>query len=210
MKSLIAKNIKIVRKIRGFSQEEMARKIGTTSNNFYQLESGRRQISIKWMNKIAEALGLHPSQLFQENFEEKENVINAPEVIAIKKYFQANEKNEEILFDKNLLDSIGVKAENLKFIRVPSNAMYPTLQEGDYILFDELRKNIESSGIFAIKINDIVKVKRIIADIFQKKVKIICDNVDKQKFPDYEASLEDANANIEILGKVVWGSVKIN
>ena len=56
-----------------------------------------------------------------------------------------------------------------------------------------------------------LKVKRVIADVFKKRLKIISDNEDKNTYPDYEISFDDAHdlENMQVIGKVVWSGSKL-
>ena len=56
-------HIKELRKGRGFSQNELARKIGTSNQQVSYLETGRRRLTDDWMLRLAEALGCHPADL---------------------------------------------------------------------------------------------------------------------------------------------------
>ena len=65
LRLLIAKNIKKIRKIRGFSQETLAEKAGTSTTHIGMIEIGKKFPSVKMMEKIAEALGIDTPELFK-------------------------------------------------------------------------------------------------------------------------------------------------
>jgi DNA-binding XRE family transcriptional regulator len=52
----LAYQILQLRKIRNMSQSELAEKIGSTQSNIARLESGRQNISISLLGKVADAL----------------------------------------------------------------------------------------------------------------------------------------------------------
>jgi transcriptional regulator with XRE-family HTH domain len=64
VRELLAKNIKEYRKIRGFSQETLAEKAGTSTTHIGMIEIGRKFPSPQMLMKIAEALGIDTPELF--------------------------------------------------------------------------------------------------------------------------------------------------
>ena len=57
--------MKRLREVRGISQKEFASKIGVHPSLISNLESGKRNPSMQTLSKIAKALGVTVSQLFQ-------------------------------------------------------------------------------------------------------------------------------------------------
>jgi len=64
LRELLGKNIKNFRKIRGFSQEMLAEKAGTSTTHIGMVEIGKKFPSPKMMERIAEALGIDTPELF--------------------------------------------------------------------------------------------------------------------------------------------------
>jgi phage repressor protein C with HTH and peptisase S24 domain len=52
-----------LRQARGWSQEELAKLVGTTNQQIGRLESGARRLTVEWMNRISRALGVVPADL---------------------------------------------------------------------------------------------------------------------------------------------------
>ena len=57
-KVTIGENIKLLREIKKMTQEDLAQKLGVTSSNVSQIESGDRGLSIEKAVLIADALGV--------------------------------------------------------------------------------------------------------------------------------------------------------
>ncbi|MFN4287542.1 MAG: helix-turn-helix domain-containing protein [Brevundimonas sp.] len=55
------------RQHRGLSQEKLGEMVGTTGSVISLLESGRRQLSPKWLRKLAPALGTTPGHLLEHH-----------------------------------------------------------------------------------------------------------------------------------------------
>lgn len=66
--------IKEIRKIRGLSQKELAEITGTTNINISYLETSRRGLSEKWIEKFSKALNCNKAQLLGEQSLELENL----------------------------------------------------------------------------------------------------------------------------------------
>ena len=64
LRELLAQNIKKYRKIRGFSQENLAEKAGTSTTHIGMVEIGKKFPSVGMMENIAEALGIDTPELF--------------------------------------------------------------------------------------------------------------------------------------------------
>ena len=55
--------IREIRKQRGITQVELAKKLGITQGGIQKLEVGSRNLDIEWMRKIAKALDCQPYEL---------------------------------------------------------------------------------------------------------------------------------------------------
>jgi len=64
LRILLAQNIKNYRKIRGFSQEMLAEKAGTSTTHIGMIETSKKYPSPQMLEKIAGALGIDTPELF--------------------------------------------------------------------------------------------------------------------------------------------------
>lgn len=213
-------NLEKIRLLRCLDRQQLAEKIGVTSQAIGLIERGERGLSGKMLEKLSIALNCTKSQLLGERGWEE---IKTPSVITIKKYNvkasagdglidEGEDGPAEISFEKGFLGLItGSRPDHLNIIKVEGNSMYPTLKQGDLILVDKSNITIENGGIFVIRMGGLLKVKRVIANLFKKNLRIISDNDDKNTYPDYEISFDDAYdlENMEIIGKVVWSGATL-
>lgn len=63
---LLGRRIQELRKQTGLSQEKFALQIGMDRTYFASVESGKRNIAIRNIKKIADGLGVSLSQLFED------------------------------------------------------------------------------------------------------------------------------------------------
>ena len=48
---------------RSWSQDDLARRVGTTSQQIGRLEAGTRRLTVDWMDRISKAFGVTPGEL---------------------------------------------------------------------------------------------------------------------------------------------------
>ena len=64
LRELLAQNIKKYRKIRGFSQENLAEKAKTSTTHIGMIEIGKKFPSVELLERIADSLGIDVPELF--------------------------------------------------------------------------------------------------------------------------------------------------
>ncbi|MEK3884954.1 helix-turn-helix transcriptional regulator [Paenibacillus sp. PL2-23] len=65
-KYMVGEQIRRVRKLRGMTQEQLAEQSGLSFSYVSDVERGTRNISLESLEKIINALGVRPNQLFEE------------------------------------------------------------------------------------------------------------------------------------------------
>jgi len=96
------------------------------------------------------------------------------------------------------------RPEDLTIIRVSGDSMVPTLSDGDDILVD--RGDGEAAlrdGIYVLRRDDTLSVKRIAVNPAGRRVTIKSDNPDSRSFADVKLSA------ISIIGRVVWAGRRL-
>jgi phage repressor protein C with HTH and peptisase S24 domain len=96
--------------------------------------------------------------------------------------------------------SKGAKPQNVKRVRVSGSSMEPRIFDGDMVVIDTARREIEDGRVYVIYYGGL-KVKR----LFLSKpgeIRIASDNPDKVKFGDDFVSGEDLN-HLYVIGRVI-------
>ena len=75
MKNIVGNNLRIVRERLGITQEELALRSGLTQGYINFLENGKRGYSERSLEKIANALGIQISGLFEEKIKEEPTIV---------------------------------------------------------------------------------------------------------------------------------------
>jgi len=108
-------------------------------------------------------------------------------------------------FDTRWLRAIGSRPDMLSIIRVKGESMRPTLNDGDDILIDRgdgaerLR-----DGIYVLRIDDMLMVKRLARSPHRARLSIRSDN---SLYPGWD---NVGPAAVTIIGRVIWAGRRMN
>ena len=92
---------------------------------------------------------------------------------------------------------------NLSIISVKGDSMEPTLLDDDIVLLDNSKTHVGYDGLFVLRFNDTLHIKRVGLSPKKNHVQIISDNRDI--YPAFDMELPD----IEVVGKVLWYGRKV-
>ena len=109
-------------------------------------------------------------------------------------------------FDQRFLKQLcGASPDDLSIIRVRGDSMYPTLADGDDIMVDLSVHGMRvQDGIYVLRRDDTLAVKRIAVHPGSKRLTISSDNKAYPSWPDCDP------APVEVIGRVVWAGRKIS
>ncbi len=109
---------------------------------------------------------------------------------------------EHIPFDPKWLRGLGLRdLSMLSMIRVEGDSMAPTLGDGDDILVDRSPAGLGvRDGIFVLRLDGALMVKRLAVNPALRAVSIKSDNADYPDFADCPLS------EVDIIGRVVWAA----
>lgn len=92
---------------------------------------------------------------------------------------------------------------NLSIISVKGDSMEPTLLDDDIVLLDQTKQHLGYDGLFVLRFNDTLHVKRVGLSPRKGFVRIISDN--KDLYDASEMPLEE----VDVVGKVLWYGRKV-
>tara|TARA_B100001939_G_scaffold201813_1_gene173419 strand:- start:13239 stop:13934 length:696 start_codon:yes stop_codon:yes gene_type:complete len=119
-------------------------------------------------------------------------------------FAENNEVHNRLAFRKSWIrDSSNASEEDLAVITVSGDSMAPTLVDGDHILVDMTEKKIRNDGIYVLRNDDMLLVKRISLNPVTGLCSIKSDN------PHYENWSGCESESLDILGRVIWMGRKI-
>lgn len=108
----------------------------------------------------------------------------------------------KIAFDPAWLRQFPYGRDSLSIIRVEGDSMMPTLSHGDDIMVAAQNEIARKDGIYVIRMDDVLMVKRI-AFGPNRKLDVMSDNEAYRGWHDVDA------ADINIIGPVIWVGRKI-
>ena len=105
----------------------------------------------------------------------------------------------EVAFDPRWLRDLGADPRALSIIRVEGDSMAPTLNDGDDILVDggDAAPRLRD-GIYVLRMDDALMVKRIARAPGPGRVSVISDNPHYRSWDDLPVSA------VRLVGRVVW------
>lgn len=109
------------------------------------------------------------------------------------------ELGEILAFRREWLTKMGVLPEYARLFVIKGDAMTPTLQSGDAILVDTSENDVEELGIYVIRADDRLMVRRIAPKI-NGSLQIMSDNL---MYPGEVVTAEEATV-LGIVGQVRW------
>jgi transcriptional regulator with XRE-family HTH domain len=67
LRAIVARNLRILRKQKGLTQEELAHQAGINRNYVGQIEREEKSPTVDLIEKLSTPLGIEPVQLFKSN-----------------------------------------------------------------------------------------------------------------------------------------------
>ncbi len=103
-----------------------------------------------------------------------------------------------LMFREQWLRRIANDVRALFVIEISGDSMWETLHDGDHVLVDPSQGNPRREGLYVIRIDDMLQVKRISTHPVTKRLTVKSDN---PAYPTYD-NIEPAD--IAMVGRVVW------
>ena len=109
-----------------------------------------------------------------------------------------------IAFDPRWLRDLGADSRALSIIRVAGDSMAPTLNDGDDILVDggDAADRLRP-GIYVLRMDDVLIVKRIAHAPGLGRISVISDNAHFESWPDVPMSA------VQLIGRVIWAGRRV-
>ena len=103
------------------------------------------------------------------------------------------------VFDLNWVKTVSrAPIDQLKVVEVSGDSMEPTLYKGDHVLVDLGNRAIAQHGLFVLRLDESLMVKRVQKSFATGAIRIISDN------PKYEPEEIDESDRLDVIGRVVW------
>ncbi len=215
MKTL-GERLLMARKAKRMTQQQLAIKAGLTQATISDIERGRNQTTIE-APSLAKALGVTVDYLLlgKNEIQEYEPETATEEHFAFIPFYDAHAScgdgyangdhaviKSELAFKRSWLKDEGLQEKDLAIITAKGDSMSPTINDGSILLINTNYKRVESGRVYAIAVDDQVRVKRLFIGI-GGDCRIVSDNPNKMLYPDETISPEILE-KLHIIGRVVW------
>ncbi|WP_419208228.1 XRE family transcriptional regulator (plasmid) [Photobacterium leiognathi subsp. mandapamensis] len=205
----LGKRIKRRRKLCGFTQMELAKKIGVTKAAVSRWENSVNAIAPDKLDSLAGALEVNPEwlisgDLFASTQDEIDAVFWAPLYSDVKAAAGNGVENGEIENGEYIpIPKRFVKyqnnLQNIFCVLVKGDSMMPVLQDGSIIAVNSSLTSIKDGRIYLLRQEELLRVKI----LTQLPNRIVLKSFN-QEYPD--ENYKKQFSNINILGEVVWYS----
>ncbi|MBT5027581.1 MAG: helix-turn-helix transcriptional regulator [Nitrospinaceae bacterium] len=225
MNSKLNKRILLSRNSKGFTQKQLAKLLNISLPSMNHYETGKRIPSAQLLATLADIVECDPGWLLT-GMEKKDapqlgissvvKSLTLEDFVLVPRYNAPSGKNTTI-HSEQIVDHLAFKAawvnqelgadpKNLLLIHSKGDAMEPTIRSGDLLLVDQSESIIKGDGIYLIRIEDGMMVKRV-QWLLGGSSAILCgDNSAVSK----EQTLSSAQMEkLHILGRVVWVGSKL-
>lgn len=106
-------------------------------------------------------------------------------------------------FNQSFLQHMtSARADDLAIIRVKGHSMEPTLFDDDHVLVDRTKTNLSWDGMFVLRFDDVMHIKRIGRSAASGNVMVISDH------PSYR-DLDMPKIDLHVVGRVLWVGRKV-
>jgi transcriptional regulator with XRE-family HTH domain len=198
------------RKILGFSQQDIADRLGISKAQYSKIESGQSKLSIDRTVSLAEILHLAPNDIMMCMFSshitpgrtQTEAAIKVVPVTAQAGFLSGLED-----IDESQLDTIQLplfSGKDLYMIMAEGQSMDPTIQPGTHLIVREIKEkhNVRQNIPYVLVTEDGVVIKRLKDADNPENFALVSDNPEYYPYQVQKASIRSV-WNIE--GKIVKG-----
>lgn len=205
--------LKLLRKSLGLTQTEFAKKLGMTMQGIQKWEYGTVEIKTSSIMLICSTFNVNPDwllngtgEMFSDNANNKQE---QSDIISIPYYpeVSAAAGSGALVYDENTVKHLQISSaiinistgDNVCLINATGNSMQPVIDDRDLLLVDLSQKLITDEGIYVIRLDTTLVVKRV-----QKILNGIILISDNPQYPPREISAENFNENdAAVIGKVI-------
>lgn len=218
----VGTRIKKAREALNMTQVNLARAVGVSQQAVMELESGRAK-GTKHTAKFARALGQDPLWLETGDGRMRETAkarrqarVEPHETPELADYERIPLFDLRTVAGRNALSNtagaIGFELFSSAWLRqlspspfsqlaavaMSGDSMEPTLGHSDHALIDTAQVSLRREGIYVLRLEDTLLIRRVTMHPVTLRVTIVADNPRYQPYPDL-----DPNA-LEALGRVIW------
>lgn len=158
--------IRELREERGWSLEQLAERCNTTNQQISRLERGQRELTLRWMQRVASALGVSvvqvlPPEMTQQPFDAEEetgfhwadmdSIYVTPWPVPVSRQKAGYSPHGCAWFGLEFLARMNIDPVLCKVVEIRDSTMQVSLPNGSVALMDGGRTALVDQGLYAIE-----------------------------------------------------------
>jgi phage repressor protein C with HTH and peptisase S24 domain len=187
---------------RGMSQQELAKKLNTTAVSIGRYEREDQRLNLPLLRRLAAVFGVSIAEIAGEAHASPEHraipVFDLRAAAGAGAIAADTPVTEHLMFREQWLRRISMDLKALFVLEISGDSMWETLHDGDHVLVDRAQTNPRREGLYVIRIDDMLQVKRISMHPVSKLLTVKSDN------PAYRTYENISPDDISIMGRAVW------
>ena len=195
-------NLSKLRHARRMSQQELAERLNTTAVSIGRYEREDQRLTLPLLRRLAKVFDVGIAEIAGDSWQSPEHysvpVFDLRAAAGAGAFADDTEPTGHLLFREQWLRRITTNIRALFVIEISGDSMWETLHDGDHALIDPSQNNPRREGLYVIRIDDMLQVKRIAMHPVKKLLTIKSDN---PAYPTYDG-IEPGD--IAVVGRVVW------
>ncbi|MGD0190174.1 MAG: LexA family transcriptional regulator [Rhizomicrobium sp.] len=195
-------NLAKLRQVRGWSQQDVANQLNTTAVSVGRYERQDQRLDLPLLRRLAKIFDVTIGEIAGEPRINPDHfpvpVFDLRAAAGAGALAHETEPSDHLMFREQWLRKISTDVRRLFVLQVSGDSMWETLHDGDHVLVDPAQDNPRREGLYIIRLDDMLQVKRISMHPVKKLLSIRSDN---PAYPTYEGIKPD---DISIVGRVVW------
>jgi repressor LexA len=194
---MYGKKLKELRKIEGWTQEQVAKKIGVSKQTYSHYENENRTPSLKTIRSLAGVYGVDLDHVFGDEIKEDNGVYEVKQFVKLPIVGQVACGNKELAFEDiegyEEIPSSWVNGGEYFFLRAKGDSMIgANITNGDLLLIRK-QEEIEDGEIAVVIVNDEATLKR----VYKRDGTVILHSENSQYQP-----IVVSNGHVKIIGKL--------
>lgn len=149
LSDILPSRVHALRRERGWSLAELAERANTTPSQIMKLEKSQRRLDARWMQRIADAFEISPTELIGAPTERATGLRKVPVLGSI----PAGNWREAILNAEGTIDAVGA-SDTAFALRAVGTSMNLVVQDGGYVIVEPDLSDLREGKIYAIMNGD--------------------------------------------------------
>jgi phage repressor protein C with HTH and peptisase S24 domain len=187
---------------RGMSQQDLADRLNTTAVSIGRYEREDQRLTLPLLRRLAKIFDVDIAEIAGDARTSPDHysvpVYDLRAAAGAGALADESPPTGHLMFREQWLRRIANDVRALFVIEISGDSMWETLHDGDHVLVDPSQGNPRREGLYVIRIDDMLQVKRISMHPVTKRLTVKSDN---PAYPTYD-NIEPAD--IAMVGRVVW------